>query len=103
MAKEKSTPNNQIPSPNTGEEFVLLKTDANGTVFMRKSTSGMREWKIEKMVGDKKVTTIYEQTDTHVRKFLRRGDLFDLDQLDAFRVEKLAVDKQFPFVVKKES
>ncbi|CAB4138862.1 hypothetical protein UFOVP350_16 [uncultured Caudovirales phage] len=85
---------NTAPAPSEKEPVVVHPERAD-KVTITCNEHGLRTYQI----GD--TDEVYEQVHPCGKKFLRRGDVFDMDALDAFRVRKLAADKKFPAVVRK--
>lgn len=59
-------------------------------IITKKGENGLRTWHFDGRV--------FQQTKPLSKRFLRRGDVFDLDSLDGFRLLKLARDKHFTHV-----
>lgn len=78
------------------KEPVIIHSHRPDKVTITYKPDGLREYRI----GD--TEELYEQVHPTGQRFLRRGDVFDMDALDAFRVRKLAADKKFPAVRKKQ-
>ena len=78
-------------TPSTSKEWQQVHSDTNGKVEMRLQDNGLREWKM----GER----TFQQTEAHPVFFIRRGDTFNLNKLDGFRLNKLAVDKKYATVV----
>lgn len=75
---------------------MVIHPNRTDRVTITYKPNGLREYRI----GD--TEEVYEQVLPTGQRFLRRGDVFDMDALDAFRVRKLATDKKFAAVRKKE-
>lgn len=84
------------PPASSEKEPVVVHPNRPDRVTITYKEDGLRTYQI----GD--TDEVYEQVHPTGKKFLRRGDEFDMEALDAFRVRKLAADKKFPAVIQQQ-